>query len=66
MSKFKVGDKVRCIDASDHPAPLQMNKAYYVSYVGGPFGNLRVRGVEERYSYKQVRFEKVLPNPRKL
>lgn len=62
MSEFKVGDKVRCINADGHPQPLQKNKAYYVSSTDTPIGNVRLVGIEDRYSYSSARFEKVKSN----
>lgn len=64
MRTFKVGDKVRCIDDSGHPRPLQKNKAYRVSNAPAVFGgNVWLVGIDDCFSYSPSRFEKVLPNP---
>lgn len=62
MSPFKVGDKVRCINDDAHPCALTKNKAYYVSSNDTPIGNVRLVGIEDRYSYCSSRFEKVKSN----
>lgn len=62
MSKFKVGDKIRCINDDPHPHSLQKNRAYYVSSNDTPIGNVRLVGIEDRYSYSSNRFEKVKSN----
>lgn len=73
MSKFKVGDKVRCIDAvySYHNC-LQHGRAYVIaSSKLYPIGEL-VDLVQNNHSpdahraaHYAARFEKILPNPKK-
>jgi hypothetical protein len=63
MSKFKVGDKIRCIDAIG-TANLKAGKSYRVLVVP-KIGSLVVLTEWGDGVYGVERFEKVLPNRKK-
>lgn len=65
MNKFKIGDKVRCIN-SDPEGRLTRGKAYVVSRVDPPIWTeilLVVEGID--LQFWASRFEKVSPNGKK-
>jgi hypothetical protein len=60
MSKFKVGDKVRCVDNDGQPRLLTVGATYTVTaYPSG--GNPRYVALESLGGYKVERFELVTP-----
>lgn len=66
--KFKVGDKVRCINdeyATSHIYRLQARKSYRIAEVVGNRVQIKGNNVCEITMWNPDRFEKVLPNPRK-
>lgn len=67
MSKFKVGDKVRCVDNDDYEDHLTVGKVYTVHSIGYSCSKLYLRikpdGVLDVGGYSNLRFELVEPNP---
>ena len=57
--KFKVGDRVRCIDASDsRNGELEEGKIYIISQVDEEDGYVKLQGLSD-YDYDPSRFEKI-------
>ena len=67
MSKFKVGDKVRCVENDDYESHLTVGKVYTVLGIGYSCSKcyLRIKpdGALDVGGYSQLRFELVEPNP---
>ena len=62
MSKFKVGDKVRCVDCSTREHILNLGNIYEVaSIIEDNF--IRLVGVQVYHNLSVGRFELVEPNP---
>lgn len=67
MSKFKVGDKVRCVENDDYESHLTVGKVYTVLGIGYSRSKcyLRIKpdGALDVGGYSQLSFELVEPNP---
>lgn len=57
MCKFKVGDKVKCIDNSYQVGVLHVGKIYTVVYTDGPYVVLEGVGSNSDYTLSSNRFE---------
>ena len=67
MSKFKVGDKVRCVENDDYESHLTVGKVYTVLGIGYScstcFLLIKPDGILDVGGYSNLRFELVEPNP---
>lgn len=65
MSKFKVGDKIRCIDNSEYHRQLTLGKVYTVVESETDSRYVRIESDHDLTigGYKVGRFELVEPNP---
>lgn len=65
MSKFKVGDKIRCIDNSEYPRHLTLGKVYTVVESETDSRYVRIESDHDLSigGYKVGRFELVEPSP---